>query len=143
MTDTTIKLPQGYKPSEDEAFMNPQQREYFRQKLLRWKKHINNGINKTLEHIQDDSQPSADILDLASIEEEHDIDIASEERALKLIDKIDQAIQRIDKNEYGYCQDTGKPISLSRLEARPIATLCIEAQEKHEQQKRSYSNAKD
>ncbi|MBC6497820.1 MAG: RNA polymerase-binding protein DksA [Alphaproteobacteria bacterium GM7ARS4] len=131
-----IDIPKNYSPSEDEEFMNPLQRAYFRRKLVLWKEKIMGSIQQTMEHLKDEPATGPDIIDVASIEEEHNIEIYTEERALKLIEKIDRAIERIDKKQYGYCMATGKPIALSRLKARPIATLCIEAQEQHEREKR-------
>lgn len=118
--------------------MNDRQREYFRQKLLNWKEDILREARETLQHLQDESQNHADLADRASSETDRAIELRARDRQRKLIAKIDAALQRIDDGTYGYCEETGEPISLKRLDARPIATLSIEAQERHERRERVY-----
>src|ERR1700741_1929152 len=127
----------NYRPSQKEAFMNERQREYFRQKLLDWKEDILKEAKETLQHLQDENQNHSDLADRASSETDRGIEWGARERQRKLIAKIDAAIQRIDEGTYGYCEETGEPIALKRLEARPIATLSVEAQERHERMERT------
>lgn len=122
----------GYRPSADEAFMNPQQLDYFREKLLAWKDAIYREAAGTLNQLQTDSLREADLTDRASSETDWSIELRTRDRQRKLIAKIDAALRRIEDGEYGYCEVTGEPISLARLEARPIATMTVEAQERHE-----------
>lgn len=129
---------EDYKPSEDEPFMNDRQREYFRQKLMRWKDEIVRESKETLQHLQDENGHLPDLADRASTETERSLELRTRDRQRKLISKIDAALRRIDEGTYGYCEDTGEPISLKRLDARPIATLSIEAQERHEKRERVY-----
>ena len=128
----------SYRPTETEPFMSERQREYFRQKLLAWKEEILRESRETLQHLQDESQNHPDIADRASSETDRAIELRARDRQRKLIAKIDAALQRIDEGTYGYCEETGEPISLKRLDARPIATLSIEAQERHERRERVY-----
>ncbi|WP_138379958.1 RNA polymerase-binding protein DksA [Luteithermobacter gelatinilyticus] len=128
----TVELPEGYKPSADEEFMNPMQVEYFRRKLLKWKEDILRDSKETLNHLQEDSLKEPDIADRASSETDWSVELRTRDRQRKLIAKIDAALERIRKGEYGYCEVTGEPISLERLDARPIATMTLEAQEMHE-----------
>jgi len=128
----------NYRPSQKEPFMNERQREYFRQKLLDWKEDILKEAKETLQHLQDENQNHSDLADRASSETDRAIELRARDRQRKLIAKIDAAIQRIDDGTYGYCEETGEPISLKRLEARPIATLSVEAQERHERRERIY-----
>ena len=128
----------NYRPSQKEPFMNERQREYFRQKLLDWKEGILKEANETLQHLQDENQNHSDLADRASSETDRAIELRARDRQRKLIAKIDAAIQRIDDGTYGYCEETGEPIALKRLEARPIATLSLEAQERHERRERVY-----
>ena len=121
-----------YRPSADEEFMNPRQLEYFRQKLLNWKDAILREAQETLSQLQVDSLREADMTDRASSETDWSIELRTRDRQRKLIAKIEAALQRIANGEYGYCEVTGEPISLGRLEARPIATMTVEAQERHE-----------
>lgn len=130
-------LPDGYRPSEDEPFMNERQRIYFRNKLLAWKEEILKSTVETLEHLQD-SEQHPDIADRASSETDRALELRARDRQRKLIAKIDAALQRLEDGSYGYCEDTGEPIGLKRLEARPIATLSLEAQERHERRERVY-----
>ena len=127
-----------YRPTEKEPFMNERQQDYFRQKLLDWKNEILQEARETLQHLQDESQNHPDIADRASSETDRAIELRARDRQRKLIAKIDAALQRIDDGTYGFCEETGEPISLKRLDARPIATLSIEAQERHERRERVY-----
>jgi DnaK suppressor protein len=127
-----------YRPSEKEPFMNERQREYFRLKLLDWREDILKEAKETLQHLQDESQNHPDLADRASSETDRAIELRARDRQRKLIAKIDAALQRIEDGTYGYCEETGEPITLKRLEARPIATLSIEAQERHERRERVY-----
>jgi len=133
-----IDLLDEYRPSDDEAFMNDRQREYFRQKLLAWREEILKESKETLQHLQDESANHADIADRASSETDRAIELRARDRQRKLISKINAALQRIEDGTYGYCEETGEPIGLKRLDARPIATLSIEAQERHERRERVY-----
>jgi DnaK suppressor protein len=128
----------GYRPTDSEPFMNERQREYFRQKLQTWKEEILREARETLQHLQDESQNHPDLADRASSETDRAIELRARDRQRKLISKIDAALQRIDDGTYGFCEETGEPISLKRLDARPIATLSIEAQERHERRERVY-----
>jgi DnaK suppressor protein len=128
----------GYRPSDREPFMSERQREYFRVKLLDWREDILKEAKETLQHLQDESQNHPDLADRASSETDRAIELRARDRQRKLIAKIDAALQRIEDGTYGYCEETGEPITLKRLEARPIATLSIEAQERHERRERVY-----
>lgn len=134
----SIELAEDYRPTEDEPFMNERQREYFRRKLIAWKDDILRESKETLQHLQDDNINLPDIADRASSETDRAIELRARDRQRKLISKIEAAIKRIDDGSYGYCEETGDPISLKRLDARPIATLSIEAQERHERRERVY-----
>jgi DnaK suppressor protein len=134
------KLPAGYKPSDKEPYMNPQQLEYFRQKLLKWREELLAESRETLDHLHEENWHQADIADRASLETEAGVELRTRNRYLKLIAKIDAAIARIETGEYGYCEETGEPIGLKRLEARPVATLSIEAQERHERIEKQYTD---
>ncbi len=127
-----------YRPTDKEPFMNERQRDYFRQKLLAWKEDILREAKETLQHLQDENQNHPDFADRASSETDRAIELRARDRQRKLIAKIDDALTRIDEGTYGYCEETGEPISIKRLEARPIATLSIEAQERHERRERVY-----
>jgi DnaK suppressor protein len=127
-----------YRPTDREPFMSERQRDYFRQKLLNWREDILKEAKETLQHLQDESQNHPDLADRASSETDRAIELRARDRQRKLIAKIDAALQRIDDGTYGFCEETGEPISLKRLEARPIATLSIEAQERHERRERVY-----
>ena len=131
-------LPQDYRPTEDEEFMNPLQREYFRQKLLGWRSDLLQESSETLRHLQEESLSEPDIADRASLETDRSLELRTRDRERKLIARIDDALQRIEEGTYGYCEETSEPISLRRLEARPIATLSIEAQERHERMERTH-----
>jgi len=127
-----------YRPTDKEPFMNDRQRDYFRQKLLAWREDILREARETLQHLQDENQNHPDFADRASSETDRAIELRARDRQRKLISKIDEALSRIDDGTYGYCEETGEPISIKRLEARPIATLSIEAQERHERRERVY-----
>lgn len=127
-----VKLPEGYKPGSREEYMNPKQVEYFRQKLESWKNELLAESNKTLDHLREENHNTPDTNDQASEETERSFELRTRNRYRKLLDKIDEALARINQGEYGYCEETGEEIGLKRLEARPVATLCIEAQERHE-----------
>jgi len=134
----TITLPPDYRPSEKEEFMNPRMREYFRNKLLRWRAELLDESNETLSNLQEGGIIEADIADRASIETDRSLELRTRDRARKLINKIDEALDRLEGGAYGYCEETGEPISIRRLEARPIATLSLEAQERHERMERTH-----
>ena len=131
-------LPPEYRPTEDEEFMNPRQREYFRQKLLSWRSELLQESSETLRHLQEESLSEPDIADRASLETDRSLELRTRDRERKLIARIDDALQRIEEGTYGFCEETSEPISLRRLEARPIATLSIEAQERHERMERTH-----
>jgi DnaK suppressor protein len=131
-------LPPDYRPSENEEFMNALQLEYFRQKLLRWRTELLEESNETLQHLKEESLAEPDITDRASLETERSLELRTRDRERKLITKIDAALTRIEDGTYGYCEETDEPISLRRLEARPIATLSLEAQERHERMERTH-----
>jgi DnaK suppressor protein len=132
------ELPPDYRPNDDEEFMNPLQIEYFRQKLLRWRAELLADSTGTLRHLQEESLLKPDLTDRASLETERAIELRTRDRERKLISKIDAALHRIDSGTYGFCEETDQPIGIRRLEARPIATLTIEAQERHERMERTY-----
>jgi DnaK suppressor protein len=127
-----------YRPTDKEPFMNERQRDYFRVKLVEWREDILKEAKETLQHLQDESQNHPDLADRASSETDRAIELRARDRQRKLISKINAALARIDDGTYGYCEETGEPISIKRLEARPIATLSIEAQERHERRERVY-----
>ena len=127
-----------YRPSDKEPFMNERQRDYFRTRLLAWREDILKEAKETLLHLQEENQNHPDIADRASSETDRAIELRARDRQRKLIAKIDEALGRIEDGSYGYCEETGEPISLRRLEARPIATLSVEAQERHERRERIY-----
>lgn len=133
-----VSIPKGYRPKEKEKFMNPVMREYFRRKLLRWKEDLLAESNETIQHLKQEPHLEADLADRASLEADRSLELRTRDRERKLISKIDAALQRIEDGSYGYCQDTMEPISLRRLEARPIATLSVEAQERHERLERTH-----
>lgn len=133
-----VRLPKGYTPSEDEPFMNKRQREYFRRKLEKWKEDILHENRETLQHLQEETVQHPDLADRASTETERSLELRTRDRQRKLVSKIDAALRRIEEGTYGYCEETGEPISLKRLDARPIATLSIEAQERHERREKVY-----
>ena len=131
-----VTLPPDYRPSDEEAFMNPLQLEYFRQKLLKWRTELLREADGTLASLSEGGIHESDITDRASVETDRALELRTRDRARKLISKIDQALQRVEAGSYGFCEETGEPIGLRRLEARPIATMSIEAQERHERMER-------
>lgn len=133
-----IMVDRAYKPTDKEPFMNDRQKDYFRQKLLIWKEEILKESRETIQALQGDTHNLPDLADRASSETDRAIELRARDRQRKLISKIESALKRIDDGSYGYCEETGEPISLKRLEARPIATLSIEAQERHERRERVY-----
>ena len=131
-----VFLPDDYSPAEDEPFMNERQLEYFRRKLLHWKAELLDDSKHTIEGLQDSTRNIPDIADRASEETDRALELRTRDRQRKLVAKIDSALRRIDNGEYGYCEVTGEPISLKRLDARPIATMSLEAQERHERREK-------
>ena len=125
-----------YRPSDDEPFMNERQLEYFKQKLLDWKEDILRETRETVNHLQSETENHPDLADRASSETDRSLELRTRDRQRKVISKIDEALRRIEEGVYGYCEETGEPIGLARLEARPIATLGLEAQERHERRER-------
>jgi DnaK suppressor protein len=137
MSEKSPLLSPDYRPSHEEPFMNPVMREYFREKLIYWRGEILRESDETLQSLQEDNLNEADLTDRASRETDRGIELRTRDRQRKLISKIDAALRRIDDGTYGYCEETEEPISIQRLEARPIATLSIEAQERHERMERT------
>ena len=133
------KLPKNYKPTKKEKFMNAKMKEYFRQKLVSWKKDLLKESSQTLNNLQNENEAKPDITDRASEEIDRSFELRTRDRERKLINKIDAALQRIEDGSYGYCDETGDPISIKRLEARPVATLSLEAQEMHEKAEKRIS----
>lgn len=131
-----ILLPFDYKPTETEEYMNPVMLEYYRQKLLQWREALLAESIETIHHLQEDTHNEPDLNDRASAEVERSLELRTRDRERKLISKINAALNRIHEGDYGYCEETGEPIGIKRLEARPIATLSIEAQERHERQEK-------
>ncbi len=129
-------IPEGYRPSDDEPFMNDRQLEYFRIKLTAWKEDILRESRETLSHLQLETENHPDLADRASSETDRSLELRTRDRQRKLISKIEAALRRIDDGSYGFCEDTGEPIGLARLDARPIATMSLEAQERHERRER-------
>lgn len=141
-TSSTI-LPPDYKPGEKEKFMNPVMLEYFRQKLLRWRAELLEESTETIKEMQEDNLQKPDIADRASAETDHALELRTRDRERKLISKINAALEKIEDGSYGYCEETGEPISIARLEARPIATLSLEAQERHERKERTQRDMRE
>lgn len=137
---SSIILPPDYKPSASEEYMNEMQLEYFRQKLETWKKSLVNQSQDTLDDLRQGGLNQPDEIDRASLEADKSLDLRTKDRARKLISKINDALERIEDGSYGYCEETGEPIGINRLEARPIATLSIEAQERHERMEKTYDD---
>ena|SRR5579872_2860114 len=133
-----VKLPPDYKPTEKEEYMNPKQLEYFRLKLLKWRQDLIEESRETIDHLKEENWHEPDIADRASLETEAGVELRTRNRYLKLIAKIDAALARIEEGTYGYCEETGDKIGLKRLEARPVATMTIEAQERHEKLEKQY-----
>lgn len=136
--NTPIVLPDGYKPSDKEDFMNPMQIEYFKQKLLQWRHELLSDANDTLSTLSEENFQKPDITDRAQMESDASLQLRTRDRERKLLSKIESALRRIDDGSYGYCEETDEPISLKRLEARPIASLSLDAQERHERMERSH-----
>ena len=132
----SLALDDDYRPSDDEEFMNPRQQEYFRRKLMKWKDDILRESRETVSHLQKETENHPDLADRASSETDRSLELRTRDRQRKLISKIDEALRRLEEGSYGYCEETGEPITLARLEARPIATLSLEAQERHERRER-------
>lgn len=139
MENVTI-LPPDYHPSADEEYMNEYQLEYFRQKLLNWKKSLLSQSKDTLEELKLGGLNQPDQIDRASMETDKSLELRTRDRARKLISKIDEALKRIEDGVYGYCEETGEPIGIERLDVRPVATLSIEAQERHERMEKTYDD---
>ena len=133
-----ITLSANYRPTEKEGFMSPKQLEYFRAKLIKWRTELLDESDQTLIHLQEESGQAPDFADRASTETDRSIELRTRDRERKLIAKIDSALRRVNRGSYGFCEETGEPISLRRLEARPIATLGIDAQERHERREKVY-----
>lgn len=133
-----MALPPGYRPTEKESFMNPLQQEYFRRKLLTWRQELIDESNQTLQNLQEDSLAQPDLADRATAESDRALELRTRDRFRKLISKIDAALRSIDDGSYGFCEETGEPIGLKRLDARPIATLSLEAQERHERREKVF-----
>lgn len=134
------RLPKSYRPSEDEPFMNKRQQEYFRRKLLGWRDELARESSQTIQHLQEETMVVPDPTDRASTESDLSLELRTRDRERKLIGKIDAALKRIEDRVYGYCEETGEKISLARLEARPTATLSLEAQERHELREKSFGS---
>ena len=133
-----MTLPKNYKPSNAELYMGPEQLEYFRTALVKWREELQRESVETLHHMQEETTNEADLTDRATQETDRTIELRTRERERKLILKINQALERMDNGTYGFCEETGVPIGIARLEARPIATLCVEAQERHERLEKTY-----
>ena len=138
--DGQVILPAGYKPSENEAFMNPLQVEYFRQKLVQWKQDLLSGASETLSNLSEENLQMPDIADRAQVESDASLLLRARDRERKLLAKIEAALRRIEDGTYGYCEATNEPISLKRLDARPIASMTLDAQERHERNEKSHRN---
>lgn len=132
----SLEMPETYRPSDEEPFMSSQQIEYFRRRLLTWRDQLLQESNETITHLQEEPQIEADLVDCAANETDRTLELRARDRERKLINKIDDALRRIEEGSYGYCDETGEPIGIRRLEARPIATLSLEAQERHERRER-------
>ena len=138
--ESAVILPPDYRPSADEEYMNEMQLEYFRQKLLNWKKSLIGQSKDTLDDLRQGGLNQPDQIDRASLESDKALELRTRDRARKLISKIDEALKRIEDGVYGYCEDTGEPIGIERLEVRPVATLSIEAQERHKRMEKTYDD---
>lgn len=138
--ESAVILPPDYRPSADEEYMNEMQLEYFRQKLLNWKKSLIGQSKDTLDDLRQGGLNQPDQIDRASLESDKALELRTRDRARKLISKIDEALKRIEDGVYGYCEDTGEPIGIERLDVRPVATLSIEAQERHERMEKTYDD---
>ena len=133
-----VTLPKGYRPTENEEFMNEFQKEYFKNKLIRWRDQLQAEADGTLRHLTQENLQQPDMADRAALETDHSIELRTRDRERKLIAKINAALQRLADGSYGYCEETDEPIGVNRLEARPIATLSLEAQERHERMERTH-----
>jgi len=133
-----VKDPTAYKPSETEEYMNPKQLNYFKEKLLDWRRDLIEESRETIDHLKEENWHESDIADRASLETDAGVELRTRNRYLKLISKIDSALKRIEEGTYGYCEESGEEIGIKRLEARPIATMSIEAQERHEKMEKQY-----
>lgn len=133
-----IVVPEGYHPSDKEEFMNPVQVEYFRQKLLHWKNELLSEASETLNNLSEENLQKPDVTDRAQVESDTSIRLRTRDRERKLLSKIESALRRIEDGSYGYCEETDEPISLKRLEARPIASLSLDAQERHERNEKTH-----
>ncbi len=138
----TVELPEGYKPSPDEPYMSPMQLEYFRQRLLSWRQELLEESQQTINHLREDNQGVGDEVDRANSESETSLELRTRDRYRKLLGKIDAAVQRIEDGSYGYCEVTGEEIGVRRLDARPIASMTVEAQERHERTEGHYADAR-
>ena len=138
-----MHLPENYEPSEKEPYMCDMHLQYFKNKLLNKKQELLHDSRETLEHLQETGLSQPDLNDQAALEFEATLELRNGDRKRKLLNKIEEALVRIESGEYGYCEDTGEPIGIARLKARPIATLCIEAQERHERDERQFSDSDD
>ena len=136
----SVTLPPDYVPTKKEEYMNDMQLEYFRRKLVEWKKELLAQSNDTLDDLRQGGLNQPDDIDRASLETDKSLDLRTKDRARKLILKIDEALERIEDGTYGYCEETGEEIGIDRLNARPIATLCVEAQERHERMEKTYDD---
>lgn len=136
----SVTLKEGYKPSEKEEYMCAEHQEYFRQKLTAWRDDLMKESQETIQHLKEENWQESDIADRASLETEAGVELRTRNRYLKLVSKIDAALRRIGEGEYGYCEETGDPIGIKRLEARPIAALSIDAQERHERMEQQYAD---
>ena len=136
-------IPQNYKPSENEKYMNPMQLEYFRKKLLDWKNELLTESRQTIDHLSEENWQEPDLNDRASLETDTTLELRTRDRYRKLLDKIDNSLEKVNNGEYGYCEETGDEIGIKRLEARPIAALTVEAQERHENYERLHSEDDD
>lgn len=144
VAETTLTiLPPDYKPTEKEKFMNPVMQEYFRQKLLAWRAELLVESKETIHELQEDNLQKPDLTDRASAETDHALELRTRDRERKLISKINSALEKIEEGTYGYCEETGEPISIARLEARPVATLSLEAQERHERKERTQRDMRE
>lgn len=133
-----ITLKEGYKPSEKEEYMCKEQLEYFKRKLLAWKEELSRELSETLQHLQEENWQESDLADRATVETDTGLELRTRDRYRKLVNKIEKALARIENGQYGYCEETGEEIGIKRLEARPIATLTVEAQERHERDERTH-----
>ncbi len=135
-----VDIPDDYKPSEQEEYMCDKHLEYFRRKLIAWRRELLSESQETMDHLKEENWQEPDVADRASLETEAGVELRTRNRYLKLVSKIDAALRRIETGDYGFCEETGDPIGLKRLEARPVATMCIEAQERHEKTEKQYSD---